>query len=176
MNNFSMNYFLKYRFAIWAIIILSAIILSSVGTLLVLKQKHEDDEARRHGQISRFFKEELKLTPEQEKAFKVSRHQFFRNSRIIFDSLEKTNRLIIEELCKPQPDSAILYHLSDQIGNLHAKWKHESIRNLLNLRSICTPEQVQKLNTINAELIGPTGPMHRMGHKEKKPENKRNPD
>lgn len=171
---FSMNYFLKYRFAIWAIIILSVIILSSLGTFLVLKQSHKDDDAQRHMQIGRFFREELKLTPDQEKTFKISRHQFFQNSKIIFDSLEKTNRLIIEELSKQKPDSVVLFHLADQIGSLHAQWKHQSIQNLLNLHSICTPEQIKKLNTINAELIGPAGPMRRMGpHKGKMPEDKK---
>ena len=172
-----MNYFLKYRFAIWAIIILSVIILSSVGTMLVLKQTHRNDDSQRRNQIGRFFKEELKLTPEQEKINKESRHLYFKNIRMIFDSLDRTNKLIIEELSKPKPDSTLLYRLSDQIGNLQAKWKHESIKNLLNLRSICTPEQIKKLNTINAELIGPGGPMHRMGpHRNKKVDNQRKPD
>lgn len=172
-----MNYFLKYRFAIWAIIILVVIILSSVGTLLVLKQIHKNDDNERRTQIGKFFKEELKLTPEQEKIFKASRHQFFENIRMIFDSLDRTNKIMIVELSKPKPDTVLLYQLSDRIGSLHAKWKRESIKNLMNLRSICTPEQIKKLNTINAELLGPGGPMHRMGpRKGKMPEEPKKPE
>jgi hypothetical protein len=173
-----MNYFLKYRFAIWGIIILSVIILSSVGTLLFLKLSHSNDkprdpETRRHMQIGQFFRNELKLSPEQENAFKGYRKLFFQNTKIIFDSIEKKRVGIIQELSKPKPDSLILFHLSDEIGVLHAKLKIESIRNLLRLRAICTPEQVKKLNTINNELIMPEGPMHRMNKRKGPPQNER---
>jgi len=166
-----MNYFLKYRFAIWGIIILSVIVLSSLGTFIILKQMHKDPDEMRHAQIGHFFKDELKLSPEQEKNFRASRHEFFAQTKAIFDSLESKRLLIVKEMCKQQPDTTVLYQLSDQIGVLHARLKRESIKNLLNLRKICTPEQIQKLNRINGELIGPEGPMHRMmRHKGKKPD------
>ncbi len=164
-----MNYFLKYRFAIWVIIVLSVIILSSLGTLLFLRLSYKPErsfnteDAKRHAQIGQFFRKELKLTPDQEKTFKGFRHQFFQNSRAIFDSLEKKRIRMIEELGKPKPDSVVLYRISDEMGVLHARLKRETVKNLLNLRSICTPEQIQKLNTINNDLIGPEGPMHRKG-------------
>jgi len=165
-----MNYFLKYRFAIWSIIILSVIILSSVSTLFVLKLSHKNDGPNRFAQIGKFFKEELKLTADQESRLRLSRRQYFQNTKSIFDSLENKRLLIIQELCKPIPDSTVLYKLCDDIGLLHANLKHESIKNLLVLRGICTPEQVQKLNTINEELVGPEGPMRNMRpHKGKKP-------
>ena len=171
-----MNYFLKYRFAIWAVIILSVIILSSVGTLLFLKISHNNDrmpkdpEARRHSQIGQFFRTELKLTKDQENIFKANRHLFFQNSKAIFDSIEKKRILMIKELGKPQPDSLVLFQISDEIGILHGKLKRETIKNLLRLRSICTPEQIQKLNTINNELIGPDGPMRGMNKRKGPPQ------
>jgi len=172
-----MNYFLKYRFAIWSVIILSVIILSSVGTFFILKTSHKEPENKRFSQIMHFFKDELKLTPEQEKIFSVSRHEFFRHSKTIFDSLENKRQLMILEMCKPKPDTLVLYQIADQIGFLHAELKRTSIKHLLNLRSICTPEQVKKLNTINGELIGPEGPISRMRpHNGQKPDGKRKPD
>ncbi|HEY4787083.1 MAG TPA: periplasmic heavy metal sensor [Bacteroidales bacterium] len=162
-----MNYFLKYRFAIWAIIILSVIILSSFGTLLFLRYSHRqdgprDEDSRRRSQIGLFFKNELKLSSEQEKLFKGFRHQFFQNSKVIFDSLEKKRIRMIEVMSSANPDSLVLFKISDDVGDLHSKLKRENVKFILNLRSICTPEQIQKLNTINKDLIGPEGPMHRM--------------
>ena len=163
-----MNYFLKYRFAIWAVAILSVIILSSLGTLLFLRYTHKPDEpfkgdeAKRHAQIGQFFKNELKLSSEQEKMFKAFRRKYFQDSRIIFDSLEKKRISLIKELSSPEPDSVVMYKISDEIGVLHSMLKRENVKFLLNLRSICTPEQVQKLNTINNDLIGPEGPIHKM--------------
>jgi hypothetical protein len=166
-----MNYFLKYRFAIWGLIILTIIVLSSLCTFLVLKQPHKYPEMDPRSRMVHFFKDELKLTPEQQKILQSSRHEFFQRVKVIFDSLESKRLSIVQELCKEKPDSAVLYQLSDQVGLLHAQLKKESINNLLNLRSICTPEQVKKLNTINGELIGPEGPIHRMGKRPPKKPN-----
>lgn len=80
---------------------------------------------------------------------------------------------MIQELGKPQPDSLVLFQVSDEIGVLHGQLKRETIKNLLRLRSICTPEQIQKLNTINNELIRPDGPMHRMGKRKGSPQNEK---
>jgi hypothetical protein len=179
-----MNYFLKYRFAIWAVIILSVIVLSSVSTVLFFRlnirsdKSFKDQEAKRHAQISQFFKSELKFTPEQEKIFKENRREFFENSKIIFDSLEKERIHMIEEFSKPSPDSVALYKIADQIGELHAQQKYETIRNLLKLQAICTPEQIQKLSTVYKDLIGPEGPMHRRGpgpHPDKKEQQRPGP-
>jgi len=174
-----MNYFLKYRFAIWAVIILSVIVLSSVSTVLFFRlntrsdKSFKDQESKRHAQISQFFKSELKLTPEQEKIFKDNRRQFFENSKVLFDSLEKERIQMIEEFSKPSPDSVTLYNIADQIGELHALLKYETIRNLLKLQAICTPEQIQKLTTVYKDLIGPEGPMHRRGPRPDKKEQQR---
>lgn len=157
-----MNYFLKYRVAIWTIVILSVIILSSVTTVFVLKYKQRDEMTKRQNQIGRFFKEELKLTPNQDKQLKESRIIYFKRSKTIFDSIANKRELMIKELCKQVPDTNVLNHLSDELGALHAELKKASLKNLLDFRHICTPEQIKKLNTINSELIGPDGPLHRM--------------
>jgi hypothetical protein len=80
----------------------------------------------------------------------------------IFASLEQKRIAMIEELSKPKPDSLILFKLSDEVGVLHAQMKRETVKQLLRLRSICNPNQIEKLNILNKRLIGPAeGPMHR---------------
>jgi hypothetical protein len=166
-----MNYFLKYRFAIWTIVILSIIILSSVGTILFFRltdrpDMPKDQNEKKRNQIGQFFRKELKLSKKQEMAFRVSRHKFYQNSKIIFDSLEKKRILMIRELSKPQPDTLLLYRIADEMGVLHGNLRRETVRNLLQLRSICTPEQIKKLDVINQDLIKPERPDRKMNHME----------
>jgi Spy/CpxP family protein refolding chaperone len=166
-----MNYFLKYRFAIWTIVILSIIILSSVGTILFFRLTNRPERPtgqnfKKRDQIGQFFRKELNLTSGQEKTLRVYRQQFFENSKNIFDSLEKKRITMIQELSKPKPDTQLLYRIANEMGTLHGNLRHEMIRNLLQIRSICTPEQIKKLNTINDDLIRPERPEHRMKRNE----------
>jgi Spy/CpxP family protein refolding chaperone len=110
--------------------------------------------------MEHFFKKELGFSKEQEKKAIEFRHQFFQNMGSIFTSLEQKRIAIINELNKPQPDTVVLNQIADDYGVLHAQLKRETVRQLLRLRTICTPEQVKKLNSLNEKIIGPEG-MHR---------------
>jgi hypothetical protein len=169
-----MNYFLKLRFAIWAIVALSVIILATVGTMLFFtlngKQERNNnnrwDEKKRHEQMENFFRNELGFSPEQEKTANEYRNEAFKEMRVLFDSLEKKRTAIIDELGKSAPDTVLLFKMSEETGALHAKIRYNAVHQLLRLRSICTPAQVQKLNKLNNQIIRPEGPMRRQGRKE----------
>jgi P pilus assembly/Cpx signaling pathway, periplasmic inhibitor/zinc-resistance associated protein len=161
-----MNYFLKLRYAIWIIIVLSVIILATVGSMLYFtlnNSQHQvkNDDVRRRPQMEQFFRKELGLTPDQDKKASEFRKEFFKSAHAIFDSIEKKRIAMIEELSKPNPDTVVLYKLADEMGDLHARLKRGTIQNLMRLRSICTPEQVQKLNKLNKDIIRPEGPGRR---------------
>jgi Spy/CpxP family protein refolding chaperone len=178
-----MNYFLKYRYALWSVIILSVIVLTAVCTMFYLRlsNKHQrfekGDENKRHAQMEHFFRNELGFSPEQEKKAIEFRGETFKTMHALFDSLEHNRIAIIAELAKPQPDTVLLYRLSNENGTLHAKLRYLSVKQILKLRSICTPEQAQKLNKLNEQIKRPEGPPHRPAqgkddpnHKQKRPD------
>jgi len=159
-----MNYFLKLRFAIWAIVALSVIILVTVGTMLYFMLSNKSDRREtemRHPPIEHFFQKELGFSQDQEKRAIEFRTVYFQTMKPIFTSLEQKRIAMIEELSKPKPDTLILNRLSDETGALHAQMKRETVKQLLRLRSICNPNQIDKLNNLNKRLIGPEVPMHR---------------
>jgi len=166
-----MNYFLKLRYAIWIIVVLSVIILATVGSMFYFtlnngQHSNKGEESRRRPPMDQFFRKELGLTPEQDRKASEYRKEFFKSSRVIFDSLEKKRIAMIEELSKSKPDTLMLFKLADEMGDLHAQLKRGTILSLLRLRSICTPEQAQKLIKLNKELIRPEGPMRRGQHRD----------
>lgn len=168
-----MNYFLKYRFVLWTVVILLVMFLSVAGTMLYLRFSHPmpKDWDKRHGDGMKVWKE-LKLTPQQDTLFKTSRNDFFKVSKPIFDSLEAKRQKMLTELSKPNPDTVLLYALADQMGSLHTQMKRTTIVHLLKLRTYCSPEQVEILKKINGQLIRPEGPRKRNDNDHRQPEKK----
>jgi hypothetical protein len=159
-----MNYFLKLRFAIWVIVALSVIILVTVGTMFYFMLSNKGERRAietRHPPIEHFLQKELGFSPDQEKQADVFRNEYFQHMKPIFTALEQKRITIIEELSKPKPDTLMLNRLSDDCGTLHAQLRRETVKQLLRLRSICKPDQIEKLNILNKKLIMPEGPMHR---------------
>jgi len=156
-----MNYFLKFRFAIWAIVALSLIILVTVGTMFYFMLSNRPDRHGDHPQIGHFFQKELGFSPEQERQAKEFRNAYFNAMKPVFDSLEQKRVAMIDELSKPKPDTLILNRIADEVGSLHAQLKRNTIKQLLKLRGICTPQQVEKLNILNKKILGPEGAMYR---------------
>jgi hypothetical protein len=156
-----MNYFLKLRFAIWTIVALSLIILVMLGTMFYFMLsnkagKRENADSKRPP-IEHFFQKELGFSPDQEKIANEYRKNYFQQMKPIFTALDQKRVAMIEELSKPNPDTLILNKLSDEFGTLHAQMKHETVKQLLRLRSICNPSQIEKLNILNKKLLGPEG-------------------
>lgn len=159
-----MNYFSRFKYAIWTIILLIVIILTAVASGLYFKHKmhHTRDESERRAMIDHMFKKELDLTDEQEVDFKKIHQSFFDSTRPIFEKLETERIAMLRELSRIHPDTTILYQISDSMGLWHARLKRETVNHLLLLRNQCTPAQVQKLNLLNSRLISHEGPMRRM--------------
>jgi Spy/CpxP family protein refolding chaperone len=162
-----MNYFSKFRVAIWTVIVLSAVILATVGTMLYFinankPERQTSADNKRPPKIEHFFQKELGFSAEQEKKVNEFGVVYFKSMGLIFASLEQKRIAMINELNKPQPDTVILNQLADSFGTLHAQMRRETVKQLLRIRSICNPEQVKKLNSLNEKLIRPEG-IHRKG-------------
>jgi Spy/CpxP family protein refolding chaperone len=162
-----MNYFSKFKFAIWTVVVLSVVILATIGTMLYFISANKPDrqaseDNKRSPKIEHFFQKELGFSAEQEKKANEFRSVYFKKMGLIFASLEQKRIVMINELNKPQPDTVVLNQLADSFGSLHAQMRRETVKQLLKIRSICNPEQVKKLNSLNEKLIRPEG-MHRKG-------------
>ena len=100
---------------------------------------------------------ELELSPEQDAKIEIIQKDFKHASHPIFKDIEERRKLMIKELSGTSPDTAVLYKLSDDIGNLHNRLKHEAFKRLLQIRAICNSQQIQKLNIITMKLLEPEG-------------------
>lgn len=161
-----MNYFLKIRFGVWIVIILTAINLATLGTILYKNYKIRCENRDNHDHLpaiknnkGSFMQRELSLTPEQEAEFKDMRIAFFSSAKILFDSLEYNRLLLVRELIQFNGDTTDIYKTTDEMGRIYGLIKHNTAKHILRLRSKCTPEQVIKLDSLYYKIIRPDGPI-----------------
>jgi len=155
-----MNYFSKYRYAIWTIIVLVIIILTAVISSVVYDH-HKTMMPERVGHFHNLIKTlpaELGFTPEQTVKLNEIHQDFEKVAQSLSKQMEDKQILIVEELSKPAPDTVVLTKLADEMGGIYIQLKHQSIQHILQMRGICNPGQIEKFNRLTRKLIGPAGP------------------
>lgn len=178
-----MNYFTKRRIVIWAIILLSAINISAVSTIVYHVYFEHDTEIPDDAtpievpksRLGRFFRDELNLTREQHREFRILRQQYHQNTWDVTHAMHGKRLEILKEMSKPEPDTMYLHQLAKDIGTLHTELKMETCKFYLDMKQQCTPEQQQKLFRIFKSMIArenvapPHKPMHnrRFGRKQR---------
>ncbi len=138
------------------IVFLTIINISTIGTIIYHTYfQHFDSEDKLPEQIDvpnnhlgRFFREELNLTDEQHRQFKVLRQKFHGNAVTVSNKMQVVRGEIMTELGKDKSDTAYLHSLAKEIGDLHEELKHLTFEYYLGMKNICNDNQKEKLYQI----------------------------
>lgn len=150
-----------YRTLIWIIVVLLATNLSMGISFLYHKQQDKKlaEQTEENAieipaqQRTKFFREELNLTPEQVNKFRELNREFNRTGWKITHQLETLRIEMVAELGKETPDETKLENISKEIGELHTKLKKETIGYYLKMKAECSEEQKEKLNEIFRSML-----------------------
>jgi Spy/CpxP family protein refolding chaperone len=150
-----------YRTLVWVIVILIATNLSMAVTFLYHKQ--QDIQAAKQAQESsievpteqrtRFFREQLNLTPEQVNQFRELNRNYNRTAREITFQLEILRVQMVEEMAKPDANKQRLNEITKEIGALHTKLKNVTIDYYMGMNTACDEQQKEKLNEIFRSML-----------------------
>lgn len=150
-----------YRTLVWVIVILLATNLSMAVTFLYHKQ--QDKKAAQQTetnaievpteQRTRFFREQLNLSPEQTNQFRELNRTYNRTAREITIELEKLRTEMVDEIGKKEPDSLQINEITKSIGELHTQLKNATIDYYLRMKEACNDEQKIKLNEIFKSML-----------------------
>ena len=155
----------RSRFLTWALIVLLVMNLFALGTILFHLRNDKPVAGilppKRPESAQQIIMQELHLSPEQFQLFREYRHQFMVESREIVSELDYQRQLMLDKLAEQEPDTSELNRIAANIGNLHKQLKEETIRNFLDLKSICTPEQQDKLDRLFQNMMDMEGPFRR---------------
>ena len=150
-----MNIFNNNRLVFWILIFLVLINITALATYFIYMRKPAGEpmpgSALKKGIV---LQQELALTPDQSLAVNKINETYQASSEPIVEAIREKKAELLDELSKDDTDSAVLIQLTNEVVNEQKKLQMANIKQFLELKKVCTPEQTQKLSQIYAGLYG----------------------
>ncbi len=161
-----MKLFTNIQVWIWVLTTLLVINMAITGSILWHQHRRPDfpsalhdqqrmTERKNHPMGSKQWKERMKFTPEQWQKLEAGRNDFFRISEPIVKMLDENQQALFIELNKESPDMLWLDSLAEESGFLHTQLRKESVRHLISVKEITTPEQYEKMSEMMKHWMFP---------------------
>ena len=150
-----MNIFNNNRTIFWILIFLVLINITALATYFIYMRKPANEAVPgsgfKHGIA---LKQELSLTPDQSLKVNEINATYKASSEPIVAAIKVKKAVLLEELSKENTDTNLVSKLADEVVAEQRKLQMANIKQFLDLKKICTPEQTQKLSLIYSELYG----------------------
>jgi Spy/CpxP family protein refolding chaperone len=158
----------KKRLLIGTIVILLIMNISALSTIAynkyrakkhieqIRKNKKKDFgtyRGKKYGQrVKMYVRKELELSDEQFKEYSRLKDINIQKSRDLWKQISEKRSLTFKEYCKENPDTVMLMHLSEDIGNLHKEMHQEMIHHFNEVEKILSPEQLIKFRKMLCKM------------------------
>ena len=150
-----MNIINNNRAVFWILIFLVLINIAAMATYLVYMQKPASETTPDKGfKQGIALREELSLTPDQSFLVNKVNAAYKTSSEPIVAAIRQKKADLLEELSKDNPDIRLVDTLTNDIVTEQKKLQMANVKQFLELKKVCTPEQTQKLSQIYSELYG----------------------
>jgi len=144
----------KTKLLIWIVALLVILNITTIGTILYHNYMESIDsknivldtegEAMLNG---RYFAQTLGFDDSQMEVFREANHEFRPNANRIILQIDSLKNELFTELKKVKSDSIKLEVLSRKTGDLHAELKRETNKFYLKIKTVCTAQQLEQLQT-----------------------------
>jgi Spy/CpxP family protein refolding chaperone len=150
-----MNILNNNRSVFWVLIFLVLINLTALATYFIFIQKPANRPNSESGLKKGIaLKDELALDAAQSLAVNKINATYQVKSDPIVEAIREKKSELLDELSKEDTDSSVLIQLTNNVVNEQKKLQMANIKQFLDLKKVCTPEQTQKLSQIYAGLYG----------------------
>ena len=150
-----MNIFNNNRIVFWILIFLVLINITAFATYFIYMRKPAVEpfpgSGFKHGIA---LKQELSLTSGQSLKVNEINATYKASSEPIVAAIKEKKAILLEELSKENTDISLVAKLADDVVTEQKKLQLANIKQFLDLKKVCTPEQTQKLSRIYSELYG----------------------
>jgi Heavy-metal resistance len=143
-----MNYFERTRLYLFIIIVLVIFNITAIVAIVYhLRSEHRQMRPDREDNRDRgrHLADKIGFDKVQAVQFDTLRADFGRKAKVIMNSIQEKKLEMLNEFTSETPDTAKLYQLTREIGNLHAAMRRLSIDHFLAIKKISTAEQKAKL-------------------------------
>jgi Spy/CpxP family protein refolding chaperone len=152
-----MDFFSKRRFIILTFSILVVLNLFLLG---VLWQTHlrrpfppPPPPNQRPKGTAEFLEKELNLSKEQRRQFEEIKAEHFDRSNSVRKEIHRLKQEILKEAFSDSPDTLKVRRLARQIGEKETEFEEFLFQHFSELKSVCTPGQLEELKKIFDEIL-----------------------
>lgn len=150
-----MNIFNNNRTVFWILIFLVMINITALATYFVYSRKTANPQLPASEIRPGFaLRQELSLTPDQSLEVNKINATYKTSSENVVAAIREKKAELLEELSKDSTNINLVEVLVNDVANEQKKLQMANIKQFLDLKKVCTPEQTQKLSQIYAELYG----------------------
>jgi len=150
----------KTKLLIWSVVLLVILNLTTIGTILYHNYREKADNktivlnTEGNNMLNgRFFRQTLGFNEAQMDVFRNANREFRPKANGIILQIDSLKNEMFTELKKTKSDTVKLNALSHETGNLHAELKQETNRFYLKIKTVCTPQQLEQLQTTFTPLF-----------------------
>lgn len=111
-----------------------------------------------------YISSQLKFSDEQKEAFDKLVSDYRGATEPLYQQLNEIQHQMADIMDMANPDTTRLNELNKKMSGVYALIKKETTHHMLNVRSICTPEQKAELGKIYRSVIDETSRGHRRGN------------
>ena len=153
MNN--MNYFTKKRLVVLLIVFLLIINVAAISTIIFHRYFIPDHvlQGNKFENPVGYMRKTINLDSKQEKIFRKLNSDYRKKSAETLEMLKIKRVEMLEEISCPEPNIEKLDEIANEIGVLHADLKKLTIRNFLEMKNNCMPEQQQKFKKMYRRML-----------------------
>jgi len=143
----------RQRILLWIIAVLVIFNIATISTIFY--HKHTENLERESVVLDnkgtvlkgKYFRHSLGFDNEQMDAFRNANRVFKHSARESVQNIELLKQQMFFELQKAKSDTRKLDSISTQIGIQHAELKKSTCEFYLNIKNVCTPEQLKKFES-----------------------------
>lgn len=138
----------------WFLALLGVLLLANIALLLsffVFGEKQPDKPGAK--ETKGYLARELKLDENQEKVFKTSKENFFKEMEPIWESIRLAKDSFYRQINNASITPAEVDQYTQRIADLNRLSDQKVFYHFQALRKVCTPEQLAKFDTLVPRMM-----------------------
>lgn len=151
----------------WLLVLVAILFLTNIATLSIIWFKKPRPNAtnnvsgRREKRMGQFMIDQLKFDSAQAAAYSALRDSLVNRQRPVMDSIRNARKRFYELLNQPHVYDSVLQARGNEIAGLQKKLDLITFRHFQQVRTLCRPDQLQKLDTVVKEIVNRMTPFRR---------------
>ncbi|MBN1118295.1 MAG: periplasmic heavy metal sensor [Bacteroidales bacterium] len=105
------------------------------------------------GSFENHLAKHLEMTPEQIEQLEALGDEFHNNKKDLGRAMYSLKKEYFDALANDNPDEDYLRNLADSIGAIHVKLMIEDHNHYKDIRSVCSPVQARKMDSLGKEYM-----------------------